>query len=91
MFDSGIDKLLQIQKDQQNRAQNRTTSVLYNKLFSLLRSLPGKNPTEYQDFCNVLISLPTVEDRRQAIVEHYGQVCADKCDNLLFQIASTQV
>jgi len=87
MIDTGIDKLLKIQKDQRERQLNRSRADLYNKLFGMLKTIPGKNPNEHQEFCNRLLSLG-VEEQQQAILETYGNVCLEKCNHLLFQLAS---
>lgn len=55
------------------------------KLFSALGRLPG-GPDVTQKACNSLLALPSGE-RRQFIVDTWGQKVADRVDGLLRQLS----
>lgn len=88
MIDSGIEKLQELQRKQNDRQTARARETLWNKLFGIIRSVPGTGVDTHNMFCSRLIVMTDMEEQRKAILETYGAMCLQKLDPILQQINS---
>ena len=88
MIDSGIERLKEIQRKQNDRQTARARETLWNKLFGIIRSIPGTGVDTHNMFCSRLIVMKDINEQRKAILDTYGAICLQKVETLLQQIDS---
>lgn len=85
MIDTGVNRLKAIHDARADRARQRTEGDLWNRLATVIRGVPGQSLAEHHGFCNELRQLDSVQ-RRTAISERCGEICLNRCEQILAQL-----
>lgn len=92
-INNSLNKISEIVNKRDVKLREGALCASWNKVFSMIMSSPGAtsiiSKNDGHDFCNKLMDL-SVQDRYQAVLDTYGQICLDKVSPLLDQVASIE-